>query len=126
MYEQGIDLSVPCKVTGTKTRPMTRISSTKAIITARLVLEEKLGRAIRPEHYALHACDNQLCLESLHIYEGTQGQNVVDTYLGGLRARTHCPQGHEYTDGNTATYKGSRYCKMCKRERSREKRRLAS
>jgi hypothetical protein len=32
--------------------------------------------------------------------------------------RTHCPQGHEYTEANTYWWHGSRVCRTCKRERS--------
>lgn len=36
---------------------------------------------------------------------------------------THCPHGHEYTADNTGrTKSGSRYCRACKREKSREAR----
>lgn len=33
--------------------------------------------------------------------------------------RTHCPQGHEYTEANTYMYRGSRSCRECHRERAR-------
>lgn len=43
------------------------------------------------------------------------------------RRPTHCPQGHEFTEDNTA-YGGAtgwRYCKQCNRDRAREHKRLA-
>lgn len=36
------------------------------------------------------------------------------------RARTHCPQNHEYTKENTGRANGSRYCKECNRTKARE------
>lgn len=33
-----------------------------------------------------------------------------------LKSKTHCPQGHEYSEDNTVIYKGSRRCKECRRE----------
>lgn len=35
-------------------------------------------------------------------------------------AKTHCPQGHEYSDINTYKYRGMRQCKICRAARSRE------
>ena len=32
--------------------------------------------------------------------------------------KTHCPEGHEYTDENTYEWGGSRNCKACHRARS--------
>ncbi len=32
---------------------------------------------------------------------------------------THCPHGHEYTEGNTGLYRGSRRCRQCDREAHR-------
>jgi hypothetical protein len=44
------------------------------------------------------------------------------------RAKTHCPQGHEYTPDNTYTHKRrngavSRYCRICRRVRNAARRR---
>lgn len=36
------------------------------------------------------------------------------------RSKTHCPQGHEYSETNTYTYSGKRHCRECQRIRSRE------
>ena len=37
--------------------------------------------------------------------------------------KTHCPQGHDYTEANTYRYNGGRYCRTCSTERMRIKRR---
>lgn len=36
---------------------------------------------------------------------------------GHQRYRTHCPQGHAYTAGNTYRSRGWRACKQCRREK---------
>lgn len=54
----------------------------------RMVLEEKLGRPIKPSLSALHHCDNRRCIEPTHLYEGTQGRNMLDKMERG-----RCPVG---------------------------------
>ena len=51
---------------------------------------------------------------SCNEYAGAAAQNA---------AKTHCPQGHEYTEDNTYRYGNGRYCRSCSRERMRIKRR---
>lgn len=55
----------------------------------------------------------------------THSENMYDksrhgtSYFGN---KTHCPQGHEYTEENTRINpKGSRECRACGRERSRKR-----
>lgn len=53
---------------------------------------------------------------------GTRQQNVRESVEAGLHfgARTHCPNGHEYTPDNThITKKGTRVCKTCSAARSK-------
>lgn len=45
----------------------------------RLVLEYKLGRQIEDHKIACHTCDNTLCVNPNHIYEGTRSQNTKDS-----------------------------------------------
>jgi hypothetical protein len=109
MDEDNLDLSKPCIIT-TTARPK----------NIRSILERKLGRKLRPEFFACHACNNECCREPLHLYEGTSSQNLVDSYLAGRFTfnadKTHCPEGHEYSDSNTYIWRGERQCKICKRE----------
>lgn len=69
----------------------------------RLMLEIKLGRALRPGMQACHSCDNPPCINPDHLYEATNQQNHID---GGKRKRmqgqlkTHCKYGHEFTSDN--------------------------
>lgn len=55
---------------------------------------------------------------------GTSSDNNLDTVRVGRHhnaVKTACPQGHEYTPGNTMILpEGSRACRRCRRFRSRE------
>lgn len=44
----------------------------------RVVLARKLGRPVVEGMFALHTCDNRMCVAEDHIYEGTPSQNVRD------------------------------------------------
>lgn len=72
---------------------------------------------------ALHTCDIRLCVNPDHIYLGTDSDNTRD------RMERHpyynqplsdlCPQGHLMAGDNLAYYRGTRYCRTCKRARYR-------
>ena len=47
----------------------------------RVVLEQKLGRPMRPGYYALHTCDYKSCVNPDHLYEGTPADNMQDLVL---------------------------------------------
>ena len=49
----------------------------------RVILEQKLGRPIKPGYCALHHCDIRTCIEPTHIYEGTKRQNTQDMMRRG-------------------------------------------
>ena len=53
----------------------------------RVVLEDKIGRALKPGMRALHTCDNRPCINPHHLYEGTAKQNSRDMVERG-RATT--------------------------------------
>lgn len=61
-------------------------------------------------------CPHKDCFNPDHLYTGTQASNILDEVV--LRRhkevrKTHCPQGHEYTEENTKYYRGKRYCREC-------------
>ena len=56
------------------------------VIVSREALEEKLGRPLKPGMKACHHCDNPLCYEPEHLFEGTQVDNMRDAAAKG-RAR---------------------------------------
>ncbi len=61
------------------------------------------------------------CLENLKY--GTHEENMQDMVRHGRTnsAKTHCPQGHEYTEENTyVNARGGRECRQCMRRRGRE------
>lgn len=66
--------------------------------------------------YALHTCDNSLCVNPRHLYWGTPKDNVEDAY-NRKRARnckvSHCPSGHPYSGENLRVYNGGRFCRTC-------------
>lgn len=80
------------------------------------------GRLPGPGMKILHHCDNPPCQNTDHLYEGSQADNMRDALVRGrhygdfLRNRTHCPNGHEYSDVNTYRRPdGGRACRECRR-----------
>ena len=88
----------------------------------RLVLFLKTGN-IPDGLYALHTCDNSMCVNPDHLYWGSQKENVRDSYKR-KRARnskvTHCPSGHMYNGENLSVRNGTRYCRTCHWYKSRK------
>ena len=84
---------------------------------------------LTPSDVLLHSCDNPKCFNPFHLRKGTQAENVADMDAKGRRVSassfvTHCPQGHEYTEDNTAVYKdGKRRCKTCMRIQAQQRKR---
>jgi len=73
-----------------------------------------------------HLCRNTICVNPSHLEPVTQGENTRRGMIATGRgiAVTACPQGHQYTPENTYIEpKGSRSCRECRRERTREWRR---
>lgn len=97
----------------------------KQVYRHRLVLEQKLGRPIHPGMLACHHCDVRNCIESEHLYEGTYSTNHQDAWDRARikrklpKARTHCPNGHEYTLETTYLNRG-RHCVICRRLKERK------
>lgn len=105
----------------------------------RVALALKLNRPIRPGHVVDHICGNPSCVNPEHLQEVTQSEHMAaeigrgrvapgDSNVGQA-AKTHCPQGHEYTPENTYVYVRKtvtpknragaveRHCIQCRRER---------
>lgn len=101
----------------------------------RLVMEEVLGRQLEPKETVDHLCHNadtacpgghsckhRRCINPGHLSITT----AVENWRGGRQgapaerlAKTHCPIGHPYEDGNLRANKhGWRGCKACHRARA--------
>jgi hypothetical protein len=94
----------------------------KSLTVHTLVLSAFVGP--RPEGmWGLHRDDDPRNNRLENLYWGTPTQNTRDAVSSGRHrsivqaAKTHCPQWHEYTEGNTYIRpNGSRECRTCHRD----------
>jgi hypothetical protein len=83
----------------------------------RYAYEERHG-AIPPGMTLDHLCRNPSCVNPDHLEAVTHRTNVLrgNAPPAICARRTHCPQGHPYTEANTAYLKsGARRCRECHR-----------
>ncbi len=96
------------------------------------------GEVLDPKLYLLRTCDEPGCQNPRH-HTTSHAPRLPDpdlfwhgpprpTRAEILSARTHCPQGHEYTRENTYTHTQRdgyrrRFCRACRRERAANLRR---
>jgi hypothetical protein len=96
----------------------------KMTLVHRLAAWIWLGFDIESEILVLHKCDNPICWNPKHLFQGTNADNALDRERKGRhgdgggkanRAKTHCRHGHEYSFANTYRYpNGRRSCRTCR------------
>jgi hypothetical protein len=74
-----------------------------------------------------HLCRNRSCVNPAHLEPVTRQENILrGTSPAALHAlKTHCPQGHEFTEDNLVAWhlrRGSRICRTCLMEAERLRR----
>jgi hypothetical protein len=65
-----------------------------------------------------HLCRNKHCLNPEHLYAGNQADNMRDRLKDNtnpMKNKTHCKQGHEFSEENTYRYGNKRQCITCNR-----------
>lgn len=78
---------------------------------------------LKSKKFICHRCDNKACFNPKHLFIGTALENMRDCvkkgrYISGyglhMSRRTHCKNGHEFDEKNTAIRpQGGRRCRRC-------------
>lgn len=91
-------------------------------LPAHRVSYERFVGAI-PEGLQLdHLCRNRWCVNPHHLEPVTPRENTLrgNTLAAKNAQKTHCPQGHPYTEENTYFIRtGGRACQTCKKHHRR-------
>jgi len=66
-----------------------------------------------------HTCNNKLCINPKHLELVSTEEHIKIHPPNQYKYATHCIHGHEFTPINTLYSGRQRYCKECKRKRSR-------
>lgn len=94
----------------------------KSVLAVRPIYEHYVGdisTGLVPDHL----CKNASCVNPYHIELVTAKENILrgENPAAKFARRTHCNNGHEYTQENTRITKaGARLCRTCRRITSKE------
>jgi hypothetical protein len=89
---------------------------------SRVAWEMEHNRDAPSQFVICHKCDNPSCVNPLHLFMGTQKENLQDSIKKGRfssagrgweRTKTHCSNGHEFNELNTYRWKNKRICRTC-------------
>lgn len=96
--------------------------NSKSLRAHRVVYEAAKGKI--PDGKVLdHLCRNRRCVNPDHLEPVTLSENILrgESPTAINARKTHCDNGHEFTDENTRVYRGYRICKICARETTRRR-----
>ena len=100
----------------------------KKVFAHRASWEMANGRKIPSGKVIDHLCRRPACVNPEHLEVVTVSENTgrgLAPSAGAVfqMAKTHCPQGHPYSESNTYRYGTRRVCRTCSIERTQERRR---
>lgn len=89
---------------------------------------EKAGRTIPAGHVLHHVCDNKACVNVAHLVPLTPRAHMLlhrswERSSAARAAKTHCLRGHPLTERNII---GQRFCRTCRNDQARERKRVAA
>ncbi len=92
-------------------------------LSAWIYLDYDLNSNLQINHDTI--CPNRNCWNWMHLYVGTQAENLKDAEYKGNRNKrgdqTNCINGHEYIPENTfVNKKGIKVCRICQRDHNKE------
>jgi hypothetical protein len=94
------------------------LTSTRAYIGAHRFSWELVNGPIPDDMTIDHLCFVRRCVNPAHMEVVTQAENN----RRAAARKTHCPQGHEYTEANTYVWGGKRQCRECKHQHDLKRR----